>query len=216
MPRSCTICGHAARTEIDKALAGGASNRSLASLYGVSIGALRRHWVNHVGETLCVDCGFWRPKERFSARMWRRRRDSLKPACIECANRRHLTLALDRAMERIVNESWIKRAQERAEQWRAARAQYMAQLPESQKRRIEANRAIYRLKKKILIRDGHVCGICGEAVRERELSIDHIAPISAGGSDDITNLQPSHKTCNSRKGGKSRAPQLLDLPASGS
>jgi hypothetical protein len=48
MPRSCTICGHAARTEIDKALAGGASNRSLASLYGVSEASVRRHAGNHL------------------------------------------------------------------------------------------------------------------------------------------------------------------------
>ncbi len=138
----------------------------------------------------------------------------MKPACIKCVNRRHLVLALDHAMKQLVNESRIKQAQEQAEQWQAARAKYMAQLPEIQKRRREATRAIYRLKKRILIRDGHVCGICGEAVREQELSIDHIVPISAGGGDDITNLQPSHKICNSRKGGKSRAPQLLDLSAS--
>jgi hypothetical protein len=48
MPRSCTICGHAARTQIDKALAGGASNRSLASLYDVSEAAVRRHAGNHL------------------------------------------------------------------------------------------------------------------------------------------------------------------------
>ncbi len=48
MPRSCTICGHAARTEIDKALAGGASNRSLASLYVVSEASVRRHAGNHL------------------------------------------------------------------------------------------------------------------------------------------------------------------------
>jgi hypothetical protein len=48
MPRSCTVCGHAARTAIDKALAGGASNRSLASLYDVSEAAVRRHRANHL------------------------------------------------------------------------------------------------------------------------------------------------------------------------
>jgi hypothetical protein len=48
MPRACTICGHAARTRIDKALAGGASNRSIASLYDVSEAAVRRHRGNHL------------------------------------------------------------------------------------------------------------------------------------------------------------------------
>ena len=54
MPRSCTICGHAARTEIDKALAGGASNRSLASLYDVSEAAVRRHAGNHLPAKLVL------------------------------------------------------------------------------------------------------------------------------------------------------------------
>ena len=54
MPRACTICGHAARTEIDKALAGGASNRSLASLYDVSEAAVRRHAKNHLPAKLVL------------------------------------------------------------------------------------------------------------------------------------------------------------------
>ena len=54
MPRSCTICGHAGRTEIDKALAGGASNRSLASLYDVSEAAVRRHAGNHLPAKLVL------------------------------------------------------------------------------------------------------------------------------------------------------------------
>ena len=54
MPRACTICGHAARTEIDKALAGGASNRSLASLYDVSEAAVRRHAGNHLPAKLVL------------------------------------------------------------------------------------------------------------------------------------------------------------------
>lgn len=42
------MCAHAARTAIDKALAGGASNRSLASLHDVSEAAVRRHAGNHL------------------------------------------------------------------------------------------------------------------------------------------------------------------------
>ncbi len=54
MPRACTICGHAARTEIDRALAGGASNRSLASLYDVSEAAVRRHAGKHLPAKLVL------------------------------------------------------------------------------------------------------------------------------------------------------------------
>jgi hypothetical protein len=48
MPRICTICEHAEREAIDRALVGGASNRSFAALYGVSESAARRHKGNHL------------------------------------------------------------------------------------------------------------------------------------------------------------------------
>jgi hypothetical protein len=48
MPRSCSVCGHPQRVEIDQALVGDASNRSLASLYDVSEAAVRRHKANHL------------------------------------------------------------------------------------------------------------------------------------------------------------------------
>jgi hypothetical protein len=47
MPRNCTVCEHPQRVEIDRALVGDASNRSLASLYDVSEAAVRRHKANH-------------------------------------------------------------------------------------------------------------------------------------------------------------------------
>ncbi len=52
MPRSCTVCVHPRREEIDRALVAGASNRSVASLYDVSEAAVRRHKGNHVPATL--------------------------------------------------------------------------------------------------------------------------------------------------------------------
>ncbi len=52
MPRTCTICTHPSREALDRALVGGASNRSLASLYDVSEAAIRRHASNHLPETL--------------------------------------------------------------------------------------------------------------------------------------------------------------------
>ena len=48
MPRSCTVCSLPRREAIDRALVGGASNRSVASLYDVSEAAVRRHRTNHL------------------------------------------------------------------------------------------------------------------------------------------------------------------------
>jgi hypothetical protein len=54
VPRSCTVCEHPAREEIDRALVGGASNRSAASLYDVSEAAVRCHKANHLPAKLVM------------------------------------------------------------------------------------------------------------------------------------------------------------------
>lgn len=43
----------------------------------------------------------------------------------------------------------------------------------------------------------HRCAACGE---RRPLSVDHIVPLSLGGTSDISNLQPLCEECNSLKG----------------
>jgi 5-methylcytosine-specific restriction endonuclease McrA len=44
------------------------------------------------------------------------------------------------------------------------------------------------------------CGICGEHVQLHRTSFDHIVPLSKGGPHLLSNLQPAHVACNSRKG----------------
>lgn len=43
------------------------------------------------------------------------------------------------------------------------------------------------------------CGICGRLV-DKVYTIDHIIPVSRGGSNDIENLQVAHDLCNQWKG----------------
>jgi hypothetical protein len=54
MPRECTVCVHPEKGDIDEALVGGASNRSLASLYDVSEASVRRHKANHLPAKLVM------------------------------------------------------------------------------------------------------------------------------------------------------------------
>lgn len=49
----------------------------------------------------------------------------------------------------------------------------------------------------ILDKFGNKCAICGA---EGKLTIDHIVPLSVGGSNTIDNIQPLCRSCNSRKG----------------
>ncbi len=48
MSRRCTICDHAERDQIDRALVRGAPFRHIAAQYGLSTGALQRHKAEHL------------------------------------------------------------------------------------------------------------------------------------------------------------------------
>jgi hypothetical protein len=52
MPRTCTICKHEKREEIDQALVNGESLRNIASRYGTTSGSLKRHKHSHLPQAL--------------------------------------------------------------------------------------------------------------------------------------------------------------------
>lgn len=44
------------------------------------------------------------------------------------------------------------------------------------------------------------CGLCGYGIAfEDEITVDHIIPLSKGGSSRVENLQPAHSVCNGIK-----------------
>lgn len=55
----------------------------------------------------------------------------------------------------------------------------------------------------IFKRDGYQCQYCGK--RPKELTVDHVIPLSRGGLDCWTNVASSCRACNQRKG--ARTPQ---------
>jgi 5-methylcytosine-specific restriction endonuclease McrA len=59
------------------------------------------------------------------------------------------------------------------------------------------------LREAVIARDGMVCGLCSGVVENRaDIHIDHIVPVSRGGSDHLGNLQVSHSWCNLAKGAR--------------
>ena len=55
------------------------------------------------------------------------------------------------------------------------------------------------LRHKVFQRDGYRCVECGATSKETTLEIDHIIPVSRGGTNDIDNLQTLCKECNRAK-----------------
>jgi hypothetical protein len=51
----------------------------------------------------------------------------------------------------------------------------------------------------VFMRDGHKCKLCGSGA---PLEVDHVIPVSKGGSSDLENLQSLCIPCNRRKGAK--------------
>jgi hypothetical protein len=64
-------------------------------------------------------------------------------------------------------------------------------------------------------RDNHHCLYCGQRFHHRDLSRDHITPISSGGIDAWTNVVTACKRCNNHKAGRTpeqSGMQLLAIP----
>ena len=47
---------------------------------------------------------------------------------------------------------------------------------------------------------GSRCHLCGGVVEPRNLHVDHVIPISKGGTSALANLRPAHAACNLAKG----------------
>lgn len=58
------------------------------------------------------------------------------------------------------------------------------------------------LRWRIFHRDGYQCTDCGARGAEAELTIDHIVPVSRGGTNAEHNLTTLCRSCNSRKGAR--------------
>ena len=62
----------------------------------------------------------------------------------------------------------------------------------------------------LFVRDRQLCAYCGGRFMIRDLSRDHVVPVSRGGKDAWTNAVTACRCCNTRKGG--RTPEQAGMP----
>lgn len=63
----------------------------------------------------------------------------------------------------------------------------------------------------IFVRDHGTCGICHKRVGQKEISLDHIVPLSRGGDHSYQNIQLAHLICNKSRNNRG-ASQTRLLP----
>jgi len=57
-----------------------------------------------------------------------------------------------------------------------------------------------RLRTQVLLRDGYSCKLRLSACTQWASHVDHIIPVSSGGTDELSNLQAACRNCNLLKG----------------
>lgn len=64
-------------------------------------------------------------------------------------------------------------------------------------------------KKTVYARGNGRCGICGKHIDYEVMTVDHKIPLSKGGTNDFSNLQPACGTCNLLKSALTM-PELME------
>lgn len=76
--------------------------------------------------------------------------------------------------------------------------------------RNQASNKIRFCRENIYLRDQYTCQYCYEKFPTKELTLDHILPVSQGGGKDWTNITTACRACNQKKG--NRTPEQAHMP----
>ena len=121
--------------------------------------------------------------------------DKIYNKCMECNNQKSIKAILCKKCDALINRTGDKSPYYKGgyenHLWHN-RQRYL------KKKGIDGNHTMeewLELKKKY----NYMCLCCKKSEPEITLSEDHIIPISKNGTDDISNIQPLCRSCNSRK-----------------
>jgi hypothetical protein len=67
-----------------------------------------------------------------------------------------------------------------------------------------------RLRYEILRRDNHTCRYCGASAPDVFIGVDHVTPVSLGGTNEPSNLVAACRDCNAGKTSSNPAAPLVD------
>ena len=157
-----------------------------------------------------------REKRRESNRKWERKnKDKIKE------RKRNYRIEYRQRPE--VKEATRRRKQrpEYKEKQRAYQREYLQRPEVKDRRRVTENERYHRMGGRghqrhfaaLLQRDGPICGICkGHLEPTDDIHVDHIQPISKGGTSDFSNLQLAHAFCNVSKHAKWDGDEVAQSP----
>ena len=142
-------------------------------------------------------------KQRAYQRRWARRKAASNRAGLLERRRRWREKNRDRI--NAYNAKWKGQNPEKVRAWlRGWRRRNRNEVNRKARERYQrvGGKVPRRLLPELIEAQAGLCGICGEVLPSRitaEIHVDHIIPVSAGGSNERENLQAAHAVCNMRK-----------------
>lgn len=153
----------------------------------------------------CSKCGETKPLEEFDHRI---KRGKLVPRsrCRGCEKADRLeAYRLDPKKNLASQKKYRKNHPGRwrayMTRWVGANRQHLYSLNALRDKRIKGNTNVveYVERDTIIARDDSTCYLCGRLLAGNEIHIDHVVPISRGGTHTADNLRVACQPCNNRK-----------------
>lgn len=171
----------------------------------------------HLSEKACSQCGEVKPLLDFFS--MGTTADGKRPDCKACLGARHKQYRASRphyGRERYQlnpekHREWARISYKRHRDkrlagttaWRAANPDKVREITRKamNKRRARLLGQFVEDVEALVVLESYdgACGICGRDVDPFNFALDHIIPLARGGLHSYANVQPAHKSCNSRK-----------------